>query len=274
MSKISMRDMFAAGVHFGHQTKFRNPKMDKFIFGTRQKIHIIDLEKSIPLYLEALNFLGSVAAKRGKILFVGTKRSASKIIREEAERAGMPYVNNRWLGGMLTNYKTVRQSIKHYKELEIKRDSKEFASLTKKEALGLTREISRLEKGLKGIKDMNGLPDALFVIDVGHEKIAISEAKKLKIPVVGIVDTNRDPSEIDYVIPGNDDSMAAAKFYAMHVVDAILEAKGSLPIEEAMAEKEPKRAPKKIAPQRTEKKHEKAKPKISAAKGKAKETKA
>lgn len=227
-----MRELLQAGAHFGHQTRFWNPKMAEYIFSTRHKIHIINLEKTIPLYQDAVNFLGSLAGKRGKILFVGTKPAAKSIIREEAERCGMPYISNRWLGGLLTNYKTVRQSIRYMKELEEKRDSKEFADLTKKEALNVMRELSKLETNLRGIKNMGGLPDAIFVIDVGHEKIAINEARKLKIPVIGIVDTNRDPTTVDYVIPANDDASSAIRLYVKGIADAILEAKSTLPPEE------------------------------------------
>lgn len=235
---INMREMISVGVHFGHQTRYWQPKMAQYIFGTKHKIHIINLEKTLPLYKDALNFLSSVTAKRGKVLFVATKPAAAAIIKEEAERCGMPYIAHRWLGGLLTNYKTVRQSIKHMKELEARCNNEEFAKITKKEALVLTRELSKLQMNLEGIKDMNGLPDAIFVIDVGHEKIAVNEANKLKIPVVGIVDTNRNPAGIEYVVPGNDDSAAAIRFYAKNIADAIIEARSSLPMEEVIAEKE------------------------------------
>lgn len=241
MQQVTMRQMLAAGVHFGHRTRDWCPKMAEYIFGARNKIHIINLEKSLPLYNEALNFIGRLAARRGKILFVGTKRAAQEAIREQAKRCGMPYVDHRWLGGMLTNYKTVRQSIKRLKELEAMRDSGIFNKLVKKEALDLSREIEKLERALGGIKDMNGIPDAIFVIDTGHEKIAISEAKKLRIPVIAVVDTNHDPEEIDYVIPGNDDAMRAIELYTTGVADAILAARnstqGNAPtIEEVVAE--------------------------------------
>jgi small subunit ribosomal protein S2 len=228
MTKISMREMLEAGVHFGHQTRFWNPKMKPYIFGIRHKIHIINLEKTLPLYLEAINFVGSVAAKNGKILFVGTKKSAQDIIREEAIRCGMPYINYRWLGGMLTNYKTIRKSIKRLKDLETMRDSKKFAGLTKKEALNLMHELTKLERALGGIKNMGGLPDAIFVIDVGCEDIAVSEAAKLSIPIVAVVDTNEDPDGIDYVIPGNDDATRAIRFYTKHIADSIIEARATL----------------------------------------------
>ncbi|NNF96934.1 MAG: 30S ribosomal protein S2, partial [Halobacteria archaeon] len=223
MTDVSMRQMLEAGVHFGHQTRFWNPKMSNYIFGERNKIHIINLEKTLPLYSDAMNFIGSLAAKRGKILFVGTKRAAQDIVREEAERCGMPYVNHRWLGGMLTNYKTVKQSIKRLKELEAMQAEGGFEGLNKKEVLTLTREQEKLERSLGGIKDMNGVPDALFVIDVGHEKIAVNEAVKLGIPVIGVVDSNNDPENVDYVIPGNDDAIRAVSLYTQGVAKAIVE---------------------------------------------------
>lgn len=227
-NNVSMRQMLEAGVHFGHQTRYWNPKMSDYIFGSRNKIHIINLEKTQPLFHDALNFLSSVAGKRGKILFVGTKRAAQEIIKEQAIRCGMPYVDHRWLGGMLTNYKTVRQSIKRLKELEAMRDTGVLNRLVKKEALNISREIIKLERTLGGIKDMGGLPDALFVIDVGHENISVSEANKLRIPVVGIVDTNNSPDGIDYIVPGNDDAMRAIQLYVETVADVILEARSTL----------------------------------------------
>lgn len=225
MANVTMRQMLEAGVHFGHQTRYWNPKMAEFIFGERNRIHIINLEKTLPLFNEALNFLGKLAAQNKKILFVGTKRAARDVVREEAERCGMPYVNQRWLGGMLTNFKTVRQSIKRLKDLEEQEKEGAFDRLSKKEALTLRREMQKLEKSLGGIKDMERLPDALFVIDVGHERIAVNEAKKLGIPVVGIVDSNNSPDGIDYVIPGNDDAMRAIQLYVTAAADAINEAK-------------------------------------------------
>ncbi|MDH5602157.1 MAG: 30S ribosomal protein S2 [Gammaproteobacteria bacterium] len=228
MSEVSMRDMLEAGVHFGHQTRFWNPKMSSYIFGDRNKIHIINLEKTLPLYKDAVNFLGSLAANRGTILFVGTKRSARKVLREEAERCGMPYVNHRWLGGMLTNYKTVKQSIRRLKELEAMME-KGIEGRNKKEILNLTRELEKLERSLGGIKDMKGVPDALFVIDVGHEDIAIKEAVKLGIPVIGVVDTNNSPANIDYIIPGNDDAIRAISLYAKGMADAIITGRESMP---------------------------------------------
>ena len=227
MSNVSMRQMLEAGVHFGHQTRYWNPKMAQFIFGDRNKIHIINLEKSLPLFNDAVNFIGSLAAKKGKILFVGTKRAAQDIVAAEAERCGMPYVNHRWLGGMLTNFKTIKQSVKRLKELEAMDQEGGFERFNKKEALGLRREMEKLNRSLGGIKNMDTLPDAIFIIDVGHEKIALREAKTLGIPVVGIVDTNNDPRGVDYVIPGNDDSARAIKLYASAVADAILASRGA-----------------------------------------------
>jgi len=225
MSNVTMRQMLEAGVHFGHQARYWNPKMAPFIFGERNKIHIINLEKSLPAFLDAANFLGKITAAKGKVMFVGTKRSAREIIKEQASECGMPYVNHRWLGGMLTNFKTVRQSIKRLKDLETMAADGSFAKVNKKEALELTREMEKLERSLGGIKNMTGLPDALFVIDVGHEKIAVSEAKKLGIPVVGVVDTNNSPENIDYVIPGNDDAMRAIRLYVQSISEAILVSK-------------------------------------------------
>jgi small subunit ribosomal protein S2 len=228
MAAVTMREMLAAGVHFGHQARFWNPKMAPFIFGERDKIHIINLEKTLPRYNDAINFIGKIAAKKGAILFVGTKRAARDIIKEEAERCGMPYVNHRWLGGMLTNFHTVKQSIKRLKELETMATDGSFAKLNKKEALMMTREMEKLDRSLGGIKDMMKLPDALFVIDVGHEKIAIREAAKLGIPVIGVVDTNNNPEGVDYVIPGNDDAMRAIQLYVSGVADAVNDATPAL----------------------------------------------
>lgn len=224
---VSMRDLLKAGVHFGHQTRYWNPKMGKYIFGARNKIHIINLEHTVPALNNALEHIGKMAAAKNKVLFVGTKRSASNIVREEATRAGMPYVAHRWLGGMLTNYKTIRQSIKRLRELETQSTDGTFDKLTKKERLMREREIEKLEKSIGGIKDMGGLPDALFVIDVDHERIAIQEANKLGIPVIGVVDTNSNPDGIDVVIPGNDDAIRAIEIYASSVANAVLEAKAA-----------------------------------------------
>ena len=221
MSDISMRQMLEAGVHFGHQTRFWNPKMKPFIFGDRNKIHIINLEKTVPLYQDAVNFISKMASNRGTILFVGTKRASQDVVKEEAIRCGMPYVNHRWLGGMLTNWKTVRQSIKRLKDIEAMSTDGTFERISKKEALTLTREMEKLNRSLGGIKNMNGVPDALFVIDVGHEKIAVAEAVKLGVPVVGVVDTNNSPEGINYVIPGNDDAIRAIRLYTQGIADAI-----------------------------------------------------
>lgn len=217
---VSMKDMLKAGVHFGHQTRYWNPKMKPYIFGARNKIHIINLETTVPAFNEALAAVQSLAARNKKILFVGTKRAAGKIIKEQAERAGMPYVDHRWLGGMLTNYKTIRGSIKRLRDLEAQETDGTLEHLTKKEALMRRRAKEKLERSIGGIKDMGGLPDALFVIDVDHERIAITEANSLRIPVIGVVDTNSDPDGIDYPIPGNDDALRAIELYATAVADA------------------------------------------------------
>ena len=225
MSKVSMRDMLEAGVHFGHQTRFWNPKMSQFIFGSRNKVHVINLENTVPAFNEALEVLRVEAAKGNQVLFVGTKRAANKIIKEQAERCGMPYVSHRWLGGMLTNYKTIRASIRRFRDLETQQNDGTFDKITKKEVLMRTRMKDKLENSIGGIKDMNGLPDILFVVDVDHERIAINEANKLGIRVVGIVDTNSDPDGVDHIIPGNDDSIRAIRLYAASVADSILEGK-------------------------------------------------
>ena len=219
----SMREMLEAGVHFGHQTRFWNPKMAPFIFGHRNKIHIVNLEKTMVKYQEAMTFIRKLSAKKGTVLFVGTKRQAREIVAEEAQRAGMPYVDERWLGGMLTNFKTVKTSIKRLKELEQMAEDGSLDKLTKKEALTTRRELEKLQKSIGGIKDLAGLPDAIFVIDVGFHKIAVTEARKLGVPVVGVVDTNHSPEGVDYIIPGNDDSSRAIRLYARGVADAILE---------------------------------------------------
>ncbi|MET0380096.1 MAG: 30S ribosomal protein S2 [Spongiibacteraceae bacterium] len=226
-AQVSMREMLQAGVHFGHQTRFWNPKMAPYIFGARNKIHIINLEHTVPAFNDALAFIQKLATNKNKILMVGTKRSASKIIKEEAARCGMPYVSSRWLGGMLTNYKTIRQSIKRLRDLEAQAQDGTFAKLTKKEALMRARDMEKLERSIGGIKDMAGLPDALFIIDVDHERIAIQEANKLGIPVIGVVDTNSNPDGVDYVIPGNDDAIRAVKLYASAIADAVLNGKSA-----------------------------------------------
>jgi small subunit ribosomal protein S2 len=227
MSEVSMRDMLEAGVHFGHQTRYWNPKMGAYIFGQRNKIHIINLEKSLPLYQEAMNYVGSLAANGGKVLFVGTKRAARDAIREQAVRCNMPFVNHRWLGGMLTNFKTIRERIKRLKELDAMFEDGTIERFNKKEALGLSREQAKLEQSLGGIKNMEGLPDALFIVDVGHEKIAVTEANKLGIPVVGVVDTNNDPGFVDYVIPGNDDAIRAVRLYIGGAASAVLDGRST-----------------------------------------------
>jgi len=221
---FTMREMLEAGVHFGHQTRFWNPKMAPYIFGHRNKIHIINLEKTVPLFQEATKFARSLAAKRGTVLFVGTKRQARDIVAEEAQRAGMPYVDQRWLGGMLTNFKTVKGSLKKLKDMQAQVEAG-LESMSKKEGLLFQRELAKLEKDIGGIQDMAALPDAMFVIDVGFHKIAIAEAQKLGIPVIGVVDTNHNPVGIDYVIPGNDDSAKAVALYARVMADAVLEGK-------------------------------------------------
>ncbi|PKF51474.1 30S ribosomal protein S2 [Enterovibrio nigricans] len=213
MATVSMRDMLKAGVHFGHQTRYWNPKMKPFIFGARNKVHIINLEKTVPMFNDVLAELTKVGERKGKVLFVGTKRAASESVKAAAESCDQYYVNNRWLGGMLTNWKTVRMSIKRLKELEVQSTDGTFEKLTKKEALMRTREMEKLEKSLGGIKNMGGLPDALFVIDADHEHIAIKEANNLGIPVYAVVDTNSDPDGVDFVIPGNDDAIRAVQLY-------------------------------------------------------------
>lgn len=222
---VSMRDLLEAGAHFGHKTRYWNPKMAPYIFGSRNHIHIINLEDTIMKLHDAINYAGNLASKKSKILFVGTKRAAQESIRTHAERCGMPYVDHRWLGGMLTNFKTVRQSIFRLKELKEMREKDVFSNMIKKEALMMSRDLEKLEKSLGGIQDMGGLPDALFVVDTGFEKIAVQEAKRLKIPVIGVVDTNNDPDLIDYMIPANDDSMRAVELYVRAIADAILDAK-------------------------------------------------
>lgn len=226
MPSVSMRDMLEAGVHFGHQTRFWNPKMAPFIYGHRNKIHIINLEKTAPKFEEALKFVRQLASKRGTILFVGTKRQARDVVAMEAARCGMPYVDQRWLGGMLTNFKTVKASLKKLKDMQAQKDSGAEMRI-KKEALLFDRELAKLEKDIGGIQDMTALPDAIFVIDVGFHKIAVAEAQKLGIPVVGVVDTNHSPEGVDYVIPGNDDSAKAVALYAKAMADAVLEGKAA-----------------------------------------------
>ncbi|MBU3584624.1 MULTISPECIES: 30S ribosomal protein S2 [unclassified Polynucleobacter] len=224
---VTMRQMLEAGCHFGHQTRFWSPKMAPYIFGHRNKIHIINLEKTLPMFLEAQKFVRQVASNRGTILFVGTKRQSKEIIAEEATRAGMPYVDARWLGGTLTNFKTVKGSIKRLKDMTAARENGDWERLSKKEALTTSRDIEKLEKSLGGIQDMAGTPDAIFVVDVGYHKIALTEAKKLGIPVIAVVDTNHSPEGVDYIIPGNDDSSKAVALYVRAMADAILEGKAN-----------------------------------------------
>ncbi|HLI17756.1 MAG TPA: 30S ribosomal protein S2 [Rhodanobacteraceae bacterium] len=231
MPQVTMRQMLEAGVHFGHQTRYWNPRMAPYIFGARGKIHIINLESTLPKFTDAMNYLSGLAQKRRTVLFVGTKRSARDAIGEEAQRCGMPYVNARWLGGMLTNFRTVKQSVARLKELEAAETDGTFDKLVKHEVLALRRERDKLEKSLGGIKDMKNLPDALFVIDIGHENIAVQEAKKLGIPVVAVVDTNYDPTLVEYAIPGNDDAIRAVQLYARAAADAVLEGKAAAPIQ-------------------------------------------
>ena len=274
MANVTMRQMLEAGMHFGHQTRYWNPKMANYIFGERNKIHIINLEKTLPMFTDSMNFLGKMVANGGKVMFVGTKRSARDSIREEAQRCGMPYVNYRWLGGMLTNFKTVKQSIKRLKDIEAMAEDGSFERLNKKEVLQITREQDKLERSLGGIKDMARLPDAIFVIDVGHEKIAINEARKLGIPVVGVVDTNNSPEGVDYVIPGNDDAIRAIQLYLAAAADAILDAKSAAPVQgqqaaEGDAEAAP--APKKKAVKKKAAKKKAAKKKAVAKKESAEE---
>ena len=229
MTDVTMRRMLEAGVHFGHQTRFWNPKMAPFIFGERNRIHIIDLESTLPLYAEATRFISNLVADGGTVLFVGSKRAAQQAMSGEARRCGMPFVSHRWLGGMLTNFKTIRQSIKRLRDLEEITADGGSADFTKKEILGLSRELEKLERTLGGIKDMESLPDAVFIVDVGHEGIAIKEAAKLDIPVIAVVDTNCSPDLVDYIIPGNDDAMRAIQLYAQGIADAVLDGRASIP---------------------------------------------
>jgi small subunit ribosomal protein S2 len=264
MANVSMRDLLKAGAHFGHQTRYWNPKMAPFIFGARNKIHIIDIELTVPALDKAVAIVRGMAQNKNKVLFVGTKRAAAKIVKEQAERAGQPFVNHRWLGGMLTNWKTIRQSIKRLRELEAKMGDGTLEKISKKEALDLSRQLEKLDRSIGGIKDMGGLPDAVFVVDVNHEKIAIQEANKLGIPVIGIVDTNSDPDGVDIVIPGNDDAIRAIELYSSAIADACIEGAAEslgksdyVEVAEDMSEDAPavevtekKAAPKKVAPKK------------------------
>ena len=224
---VTMREMLEAGVHFGHQTRFWNPKMAQYIFGHRNKIHIINLEKTLPMFQDALKFVRQVASNRGTVLFVGTKRQSREVIAEEAARAGMPYVDSRWLGGTLTNFKTVKGSIKRLKDMTAAKEAGDWEKLSKKEALTNERDLDKLQKSLGGIQDLNGVPDAIFIVDVGYHKIAITEANKLGIPVIAVVDTNHSPEGVDYIVPGNDDSSKAVVLYVRGIADAILEGKAN-----------------------------------------------
>jgi len=233
---VTMRQMLEAGVHFGHQTRFWDPKMAQYIYGHRNKIHIINLEKTLVMYQDAMKYVRQLSTNKGVILFVGTKRQARDIVREEAARCGSPYVDQRWLGGMLTNFKTIKQSIKRLKDMELMTQDGTFEKLNKKQALDITRELEKLNRSLGGIKDMNGIPEAMFVIDVGYQKGALTEATKLGIPIIGVVDTNHSPEKVDYVIPGNDDSSQAIRLYARGVADAILEGRNQIVHEVAKSE--------------------------------------
>ena len=241
-----MKKMLEAGVHFGHRSRFWHPKMERYIYGARNGVHIINLEKTLPMFNDTLNFVGKTVAAGGSILFVGTKRAASDIIKEEAIRCGMPYVNHRWLGGMMTNYKTIKASIKRLKDLEFLAEEN-FSQFGKKEGLMMSREMEKLERNLGGIKDLGGIPDVVFVVDIGHERNAVKEAQKLQLPIIGIVDTNHNPEGIDYVVPGNDDSIRAIGFYAREVANAALEAKAS-----AATRVKEKASNKKLAAEKTE----------------------
>jgi small subunit ribosomal protein S2 len=246
MAKASMKKMLEAGVHFGHRSRFWHPKMEPFIYGTRNGVHIINLEKTLPQFNDVLNFASKTAAQGGSILFVGTKRAASNIIKEEAIRCGMPYVNHRWLGGMMTNYKTIKASIKRLKDLEFLAEEN-FSQYSKKEALAMTREMAKLERSLGGIKDLGGIPDVIFVIDIGHERNAVREAHTLQLPIIGVVDSNHNPEGIDYMIAGNDDSIRAITYYTREIANAVLEAKASISLRKASKEKNIKTEAKKPA---------------------------
>ena len=263
MAKASMKKMLEAGVHFGHRARFWHPKMEPFIYGTRNGVHIINLEKTLPQFNDVLNFASKTAAQGGSILFVGTKRAASNIIKEEAIRCGMPYVNHRWLGGMMTNYKTIKASIKRLKDLEFLAEEN-FSQYSKKEALAMTREMEKLERSLGGIKDLGGIPDVVFVVDIGHERNAVREARTLQLPIIGVVDSNHNPEGIDYMIAGNDDSIRAISYYAREIANAVLEAKASISTKKASKEKDikteaKKPASKKPAGKKAETKKQKAK---------------
>ncbi len=270
MAKVTMRQMLEAGVHFGHQTRYWNPKMAPYIFGDRNKIHIINLEKTLPMFNDSLNFVGKLAAKGGKIMFVGTKRAAQTAIRDEALRCKMPYVDQRWLGGMLTNFKTIKQSVRRLHDIEKMEADGTINRGGKKEALMMTRELEKLEKGLGGIKNMRALPDALFIVDVGHEGIAVKEAKTLGIPVIGVVDTNSSANDIDYIIPGNDDAIRAIQLYTSAIADSVIEGHlAAATNAEEMAAAAP--APKKAAPKAEAKSDDKPEAKVTKKPAPAKE---
>jgi small subunit ribosomal protein S2 len=258
MAKASMKKMLEAGVHFGHRSRFWHPKMEPFIYGTRNGVHIINLEKTLPQFNDVLNFASKTAAQGGSILFVGTKRAASNIIKEEAIRCGMPYVNHRWLGGMMTNYKTIKASIKRLKDLEFLAEEN-FSQYSKKEALAMTREMEKKERSLGGIKDLGGIPDVIFVIDIGHERNAVREAHTLQLPIIGVVDSNHNPEGIDYMIAGNDDSIRAITYYTREIANAVLEAKASISTRKASKEKNIKTETKKPAAKTDDGKYPEAK---------------
>ena len=268
MAKASMKKMLEAGVHFGHRARFWHPKMEPFIYGTRNGVHIINLEKTLPQLNDVLNFASKTASQGGSILFVGTKRAASNIIKEEAIRCGMPYVNHRWLGGMMTNYKTIKASIKRLKDLEFLAEEN-FVQYSKKEALAMIREMEKLERSLGGIKDLGGIPDVIFVIDVGHERNAVREAQTLQLPIIGVVDSNHNPEGIDYMIAGNDDSIRAISYYTREIANAILESKASISTKKISQDKNIKPETKKP----TAKKAETKKPTSKKAETKKAETK-
>jgi len=270
MAKASMKKMLEAGVHFGHRARFWHPKMEPFIYGTRNGVHIINLEKTLPQFNDVLNFASKTAAQGSSILFVGTKRAASNIIKEEAIRCGMPYVNHRWLGGMMTNYKTIKASIKRLKDLEFLAEEN-FAQYSKKEALAMTREMEKLERSLGGIKDLGGIPDVIFVVDIGHERNAVREARTLQLPIIGVVDSNHNPEGIDYMIAGNDDSIRAISYYTREIANAVLEAKASISTKKASKEKDIKTEAKKPAAKKAETKKPAAK-KPAARKQEAKDS--
>jgi len=263
MAKASMKKMLEAGVHFGHRARFWHPKMEPYIYGTRNGVHIINLEKTLPQFNDVLNFASKTASQGGSILFVGTKRAASNIIKEEAIRCGMPYVNHRWLGGMMTNYKTIKASIKRLKDLEFLAEEN-FVQYSKKESLAMIREMEKLERSLGGIKDLGGIPDVVFVVDIGHERNAVREAQTLQLPIIGVVDSNHNPEGIDYMIAGNDDSIRAISYYAREVANAVLEAKASISTKKTPKQKDLKPSAKAEATAETKTKKPSAKAEATA----------